>query len=255
MIPFVSTFSVFASARACEFLRTDICYQQLNVKVIATHGGISFGSGGATHHGTEDYSVVRAFPHLTVIVPADAIETAKAVKACMDINGPVYIRIGRGFEPNINKSEDYDFEIGKAIEMRSGTDLTIIATGATVFHAVQAADILKQDGGISARVLNMHTLKPLDEEAVLKAVVDTRRIITVEDHNVINRRYSGCRRNCCQWERVRFTKLGIPDTFCPHGYPEDLMHMHHIDTDGIVENVRELLNREFEEDEDWEDEV
>ncbi len=256
LTPFVSTFSVFASARACEFLRTDICYQQLNVKVIATHGGISFGSGGATHHATEDYAVVRAFPHLTVVVPADAIETAKAVKACLDITGPVYIRIGRGFEPNINTSEDYDFEIGKAIEMREGTDLTIIAAGNTVFHAVQAADILKQDNDVSVRVLNMHTLKPLDEEAIMKAVTETRRIITVEDHNVINGLGTAVADViAASGKGCAFTKLGVPDTFCPHGYPEDLMNLYNIDTDGIVAKVGELLNREFEEDEDWEDEV
>lgn len=256
LTPFVSTFSVFASMRACEFLRTDICYQRLNVKIIATHGGISFGSGGTTHHATEDYAIIRAFPHLTVIVPADAIETAHAVKKCMDIEGPVYIRIGRGFEPRVYESEDYEFTIGKAIEMRPGTDLAIIATGATVYHAVQAADILKTDGGISARVLNMHTLKPLDEEAVLKAIVDTRRIITVEDHNVINGLGSAVADViAASGKGCAFTKLGLPDTFAPHGYPEDLMHMYHIDTDGIVEKVRELLKREFEEEEDWEDEV
>ncbi len=256
LTPFVSTFSVFASSRAAEFLRTDICYQNLNVKIIATHGGISFGSGGATHHATEDYAVVRALPNLTVVVPADAIETAKAVKACMDIQGPVYIRIGRGFEPNVNTSEDYDFEIGKAIEMREGTDLAIIATGNTVFHAVQAADILKQDSGISARVLNMHTLKPLDEEAIRKAVMETRRIVTVEDHNIINGLGTAVADVIAESGKgCAFTKLGIPDTFCPHGYPEDLMNKYQIDTDGIVAKVGELLHRDFEEDEDWEDEV
>lgn len=256
LIPFVSTFSAFASMRACEFVRTDICYQNLNVKIIATHGGISFGSAGTTHHATEDFSIVRSFPHLTVIVPADAIETAHAVKKCMDIDGPVYIRIGRGFEPSVYASEDYEFQIGKAIEMRPGTDITLIATGPTVYHAVQAADILKADGGISVRVLNMHTLKPMDEEAVLKAVMETRRLVTVEDHNVIGGVGSaGAGIIAASGKGCAFTKLGLPDTFSPHGYPEDLMHRFKVDTDGIVEKVRELLNKEFEEDEDWEDEV
>lgn len=256
LIPFVSTFSAFASMRACEFVRTDICYQNLNVKIIATHGGISFGSGGATHHALEDYAIIRAFPNLTVVVPADAIETAQAVKKCMDIHGPVYIRIGRGFEPRVYESEDYAFEIGKAIEMRPGTDLTIIATGATVFHAVQASDILMEESGISARVLNMHTLKPLDNEAVMKALMETRRIITVEDHNVIGGLGSAVADViAASGKGCAFTKLGIPDVFAPHGYPEDLMHRYKINFDGIVEKVRELLNREFEEDEDWEDEV
>ena len=256
LIPFVSTFSAFASMRACEFVRTDICYQNLNVKIIATHGGISFGSAGTTHHATEDFAIVRAFPNLTVIVPADAIETAQAVKKCMEIDGPVYIRIGRGFEPGVYTSEAYEFEVGKAIEMRPGTDLTIIATGATVYHAVQAADILKAESGISVRVLNMHTLKPLDEAAVIQALVETRRLITVEDHNVINGLGSAVADVlAASGKGCAFTKLGLPDTFSPHGYPEDLMHKFRIDTDGIVDKVRELLNREFEEDEDWEDEV
>ncbi len=258
LTPFVSTFSAFASMRACEFVRTDICYPKANVKIIATHGGTSFGSGGATHHATEDLSIVRAFPNLTVIVPADAIETAHAVVACMDIQGPVYIRIGRGFEPRVYEkdNEEYGFEIGRAVTMREGTDVTLIACGACVLHAVQAARILGEDDDLSVRGLNMHTIKPLDEEAVMKALMDTRRIVTVEDHSVIGGLGSavadviaGSGKGCV------LEKLGIPDVFAPHGYPEDIMNMYKIDTDGIVEKVREVMGREFEEDEDWEDEV
>ncbi len=256
LIPFVSTFSVFASLRAGEFLRTDICYQNLNCKVIATHGGTSFGSAGTTHHATEDLSIVRAFANLTVVVPADGIETANAVRACMDINGPVYIRIGRGFDPPIYKSEDYGFTIGKAVEMCEGTDIAVIATGATVYHAVNAANILKQEDGLSVRVLNMHTVKPIDEEAIMKAVHDTRRILTVEDHNVIGGLGSAVADViAASGKGCAFTKVGIPDTFTPHGYPEDLMNLYKTDTDGIVEKVREIMGREFEADEDWEDEV
>lgn len=256
LIPFVSTFSVFASMRAAEFLRTDCCYQNLNVKVIATHGGTSFGSAGSTHHATEDLSIVRAFANLTVIVPADAIETAHAVRACMQIQGPVYIRIGRGFEPRVYESFDYEYQVGKAVEMHPGTDITVIACGATVYHAVQAARILKQDDGLSVRVLNMHTIKPIDEEAIMRAVTETRRIITVEDHNIIGglggavaEVIAGGGKGCA------FQRVGIPDTFCPHGYPEDLMNLYKIDTDGIIEKVREIMGRDFEADEDWEDEV
>jgi transketolase len=256
LLPFVSTFSAFASMRACEFLRTDICYQNLNVKVIATHGGTSFGSAGSTHHAIEDLSIVRAFPNLTVIVPADGFETAQAVKKCMDINGPVYIRIGRGFEPAAYAGEDESFEIGKSVEMHPGTDITVIACGPTVFQALEAAKILQTDGGVSVRVLNMHTIKPIDKEAILKAVADTRRILTVEDHNVIGGLgtavadvIAASGRGCA------FEKVGIPDVFTPHGYPEDLMHNYKIDTDGIIEKVREILGRDFEADEDWEDEV
>ena len=256
LIPFVSTFSAFASMRACEFLRTDICYQNLNVKVIATHGGTSFGSAGSTHHAIEDLSIVRAFPNLTVIVPADGFETAQAVKKCMDINGPVYIRIGRGFEPAAYAGEDDSFEIGKAVEMHPGTDITVICCGPTVFQALEAAKILQTDGGVSVRVLNMHTIKPIDKEAILKAVADTRRILTVEDHNVIGGLGTAVADViAASGKGCAFEKVGIPDVFTPHGYPEDLMHIYRTDTDGIIEKVREILGRDFEADEDWEDEV
>jgi transketolase len=256
LIPFISTFSAFASMRACEFLRTDICYQNLNCKIIATHGGTSFGSAGTTHHATEDLSIVRAFANLTVIVPADAIETAKAVRACMDINGPVYIRIGRGFEPRVYESEDYDFEIGKAVEMHPGTDVTVIATGVTVLHAVQAAKILKEDDKLSVRVLNMHTIKPIDREAILKAVHDTRRIVTFEDHNVIGGLGTAVADVIAESGKgCAFQKAGLPDEFTIIGYPEDILHHNKVDTDGIIEKVREIMGRDFEADEDWEDEV
>ena len=256
LTPFVSTFSVFASLRAGEFLRTDVCYQNLNVKIIATHGGTSFGSAGATHHSIEDLSIVRAFPNIRLIVPADAVETALAVQACIEEKGPVYIRIGRGFEPRVYEKDDYGFKIGKAVEMRPGTDITVIACGAVVLHAVQASKILEQDDGLSVRVLNMHTIKPIDEEAILKAVQETRRIVTFEDHNVIGGLGSavadviaGSGKGCA------FQKVGLPDAFSPHGYPEDLMNHYKIDTDGIIEKVREVMGRDFEEDENWEDEV
>ncbi len=256
LIPFVSTFSGFASMRACEFLRTDICYQNLNCKVIATHGGTSFGQAGPTHHSIEDLSIVRAFPNLIVIVPADAIETANALKACMAIDGPVYIRIGRGFEPRVYEREDYGFEIGKAVEMTPGTDVTVISTGVTVFGAVEAAKILKEDDGLSVRVINMHTIKPIDEEAIMKAVTETRRIVTFEDHNrigglgtavadVIAASGKGC----------AFEKVGLPDAFSITGYPEDIQNHYAIDTDGVLAKVREVMGRDFEEDEDWEDEI
>ena len=256
LIPFVSTFSSFASMRACEFLRTDVCYQNLNVKVIATHGGTSFGSAGATHHSTEDLSIVRAFANLTVLVPADGIETARAVRACMEVAGPVYIRIGRGFEPRVYDSEDYPFEIGRAIEMCPGTDVTAICCGPTVHHAVQAAEILRREQGLGVRVLNMHTLKPLDEAAILRAVTETRRIVTVEDHNVIGGLGSAVADViAASGKGCAFEKTGIPDEFSLHGHPEDLMHHYKIDTDGILEKIGEILGRDFEADEDWEDEI
>ena len=255
LLPFVSTFSVFASMRAVEFLRDDICYQNLNVKVIATHGGTSFGSAGTTHHSIEDLSIIRAIPNIKLIVPADSVETAMAVQACVEVDGPVYIRIGRSFEPRVYETDDYGFTIGKSVEMRPGTDVTVIACGAVVYHAVEASKILEREDGISVRVLNMHTIKPIDKEAIEKAVIETRRIVTFEDHNVYGGLGSAVAEVVAEFGKAcAFTRVGIPDKFSPHGYPEDLMHYHKIDTDGIVEKVRELLGKEFEKEEDWEDE-
>jgi transketolase len=256
LIPFVSTFSAFASMRACEFLRTDICYQNLNCKIIATHGGTSFGPAGTTHHSTEDLSIVRAFANLTVIVPADAIETAKSVRACMELKGPVYIRIGRGFEPRCYDSEDYDFQIGKAVELRAGTDVTVISCGTPVQHAVQAARILQEEDGLSVRVINMHTIKPIDEAAIIRAVQDTRRIVTFEDHNVIGGLGTAVADViAASGKGCAFKKVGLQDEYAIVGYPEDILSHYKLDTDGVVETVREVMGRDFEPDEDWEDEV
>ncbi|HOU52345.1 MAG TPA: transketolase C-terminal domain-containing protein [Myxococcota bacterium] len=255
LVPVVSTFATFASMRAAEFVRTDLCYQKRPVKIIATHSGTSFGQAGTTHHCTEDLAIMRSFAGMTVIAPADAYETARAVSACIDWPGPVYIRIGRGFEPPLHRSMDFDFEIGKAIPLRDGRDITVIATGVCVLHAVEAADRAAQNG-VSVRVLDMHTLKPLDEEAVRQALLDTRRIITVEDHSVIGglgdavadviaRTGKGC----------AFRKLGYQDTFSKVGYYEDLLHDYGLDADGILDAIGQVLKAEFEADEDWEDEI
>jgi transketolase len=255
LIPFASTMAVFACMRAGEQLRTDIAYQNLPVKIIATHGGISFGHAGTTHHCTEDFAIMRSIANMTVICPADGIETSRAVRASLDIPGPVYIRIGRGFEPPCYENEDYPFQIGKATEMNGGTDLTIICCGIAVLQSVQAAKTLKEQDGLSVRVLNMHTIKPIDRDAVLKAVTDTRRILTVEEHNtqgglgdavggVIAESGKGC----------VFRKHGLQDEFVMIGYAEDLYAHYGLDSNGIVEKVREMMGMEFEADEDWNDE-
>jgi transketolase len=254
LIPVISTFAVFASLRAAEFVRTDLCYQKRNVKIIGTHSGTSFGQAGTTHHCTEDLAVMRSFANMVVIAPADARETAKAVEAVLEWDGPCYIRIGRGFEPPLHKDLDFDFEIGKAIELRDGHDVTVIACGVTVLHAMAAAEQAAANG-VSVRVLDMHTIKPIDEAAVLKAVADTRRIITAEDHSVVGglgsavadviaRSGKGC----------AFRKLGYQDEFSIVGYPEDLLHHYKIDADGILEAIAEVVRAEFEQDENWEDE-
>jgi len=256
LLPVVSTMSAFASMRAAEQVRTDICYQNLNVKIIATHGGVSFASAGTTHHATEDVAIMRSFANMTVIVPADGIETANAVKAAMEHEGPVYIRIGRGFEPTYYKDEDYGFEIGKAVEVCDGTDITIIAMGITVLQAAEAADFLATNDGLSVRVINMHTIKPIDKEAILKAVTETRRILTVEEHNVLGGLGTAVADVIAESGKgCAFTKVGLNDEFAEIGYPEDLYSYYKMDADGIIEKVREIMGKDFEEDENWDDEV
>ncbi|MDR1930999.1 MAG: transketolase family protein [Treponema sp.] len=255
LIPFASTMAVFACLRAGEQVRTDIAYQNLPVKIIATHGGISFGHAGTTHHCTEDFAVMRSIANMTVICPADGIETSRAVRGSLDIPGPVYIRIGRGFEPPCYENEDYPFEIGKAALMRDGKDLTIICCGIAVLQSIQAAKTLEEQDKLSVRVLNMHTIKPLDREAVLKALGDTRRILVVEEHNVsgglgdavggvIAESGKGC----------VFKKHGIQDEFAAIGYAEDLYAHYGLDSNGIISQVRSMMGMEFEADEDWNDE-
>ncbi|MHA1568576.1 MAG: transketolase family protein [Alphaproteobacteria bacterium] len=256
LIPVVSTFAAFAALRCAEFVRTDICYQNRNVKIIATHSGTSFGQAGTTHHCTEDLAVMRVMSGMTVIAPADAFETAAAVVAAVEHEGPVYIRIGRSFEPPLHKSlDDFDFEIGKAIKLHEGTDITVIATGRTVLGALEAAEIAGQQG-LSVRVLDLHTIKPIDVEAIMSAVTDTRRIITVEDHNV----YSGMGSAvadviAASGKGCVLRKLGLQDEFSIVGYPDDLLHYYKMDADGILEAIQEVMKMDFEEDEDWEDEV
>lgn len=256
LVPFVSTFAIFTSMRALDQVHTDICYQNLNVKMIATHAGLSFGQAGTTHHCTEDIAIMRSMANLKVIVPADGMETANAVVQAYETEGPVYIRINRGFDQKVYENTDYDFRIGKAHQLMDGNDLTIIACGSCVYQAIEAAKILSSVDDIKARVLNMHTIKPIDREAVLKAVYETRRIITVEDHNVMGGLGSAVAEVIIESGKgCAFRKLGIPDTFSIIGLHEDLMAYYEIDTNGIVENVRKLIGLEFEEDEDWEDEV
>jgi transketolase len=254
-IPVVSTFAVFASLRCAEFVRTDICYQKRNVKIIATHSGTSFGQAGTTHHCTEDLAVMRSFANMTVIAPADSYETAKAVDAAIGVEGPIYIRIGRAFEPPMHKSMDFDFKLGKAIQVHEGADITVIACGRAALSALEAAEIAGQQG-LSVRVLDMHTIKPLDADAVLQAVVDTRRIITAEDHNVIGGLGSAVAEViAASGKGCVLRRLGLPDEFSIVGYPEDLLHRYNIDADGIVEAIQQVMKTDFEADEDWEDDV
>lgn len=255
-VAFTSTFGIFNSTRALDQVHTDICYQNVNVKMLGTHAGLSFGQAGSTHHSTEDVGIMRTMANLRVIVPADGIETANAIRCAYETPGPFYIRINRGFDQRVYNDDNYGFTLGKAVTLNEGTDITVIACGSCVNEAVQAAKLLDAEDHIKVRVINMHTIKPLDEEVVRKAVQETRRIITVEDHNIIGGLGSavaeviaGCGKGCA------FQRLGIPDVFCKIGLHEDLMAMYGTDSNGIIKSVREIMGRDFEEDENWDDEV
>lgn len=262
LVPFLSTFSQFASLRSADQLSTDLCYQNVNAKVIATHSGTSFGQAGSTHHAISDLAVTRSFPNLTVICPADGIETYHAVMAAYNTPGPFYIRINRGFDYTLyGKDCDYydkgEFQIGKANVCHEGTDLTIIACGSCVYQAVQAAKFFENsEEGFKIRVLDMHTIKPIDRDAIIQAVMDTRRIITVEDHNVLGGLGSAVAEVVVESGKgCAFKKLGIPDKFAPIGLHEDIMAIEGIDTNGIINAVREVMKADFELDDDWDDEV
>ena len=256
LVPFLSTFSQFASLRSADQLSTDLCYQNVNAKVIATHSGTSFGQAGSTHHAISDLAVTRSLPNLTVICPADGMETYNAVMAAYNTPGPFYIRINRGFDNTLYSTRDYGFEVGKAVTVHEGTDLTIIACGSCVFQAFQAANFLENADGLKIRVLDMHTIKPIDKEAIVKAVMDTRRIITVEDHNVLGGLGSAVAEVVVESGKgCAFKKLGIQDKFAPIGLHEDIMSELGIDANGIISAVREVMKADFELDDDWDDEV
>ena len=255
LVPFLSTFSVFASLRSADQLHTDICYQNVNAKIIATHSGTSFGQAGSTHHAITDLAITRAMPNLTVIVPADGFETANAVNAAYDNFGPYYIRINRGFDRVLYENQDYGFEVGKAVEICPGTDITVIACGSCVFQAKQAAEFLKNADGLSVRVLNMHTISPIDVEAIQKAISDTRRIITVEDHLVTGGLGSAVSEVMAQYGKGCAFKMLGHKGFAMIGLQEDIMADAGIDANGIIAAVRETMNADFEEDDNWDDEV
>jgi transketolase len=253
---FTSTFAIFNSTRGLDQVHADICYQNVNVKMLGTHAGLSFGQAGTTHHSTEDVGIMRTMANLRVIVPADGVETAMAIRCAYETPGPFYIRINRGFDQRVYADENYGFTLGKAVRLAEGTDITIIACGSCVNEALQAAKLLDAEDHIKARVLDMHTIKPLDEEAVKKAVQETRRIITVEDHNIIGGLGSAVAEVIAGFGKgCAFQRLGVPDTFCKIGLHEDLMAMYGIDSNGIIKTAREIMGRDFEEDDDWDDEV
>ena len=238
-IPFVSTFAVFATGRAFEQIRNSICYPKLNVKIAATHAGLTVGEDGASHQSIEDISLMRTLPNMTVIVPADGIETEKAIEFAAEYKGPCYIRLGRSNVPDLFDA-DYKFEIGKAVTVAEGTDVTIIATGIMVAEAKAAAEELSKEG-ISAGVLNIHTIKPIDSEAIIKAAEKTGCIVTCEEHSIIGGLGSAVAEVLVENNPVPMLRLGVNDTFGESGKPNDLLKKYKLKSSDIVEKVKAAL--------------
>ncbi len=239
-IPFVSTFAMFAAGRAFEQIRNSVAYPRLNVKIGATHAGISVGEDGATHQCNEDIALMRAIPGMVVISPADDVEARAAVRAAIEYEGPVYLRFGRLAVPVINDNPDYQFEIGRGITLREGQDITIISTGLCVSESLKAAELLEADG-IQAKVINIHTIKPLDEELVVAAAKETGKIVTVEEHSVIGGLGSAVCDALCAKYPAPVLKIGINDVFGESGPAAELIKKYGLDGQSIYEKVRAFV--------------
>jgi len=240
-IPFASTFAVFAVGRAFEQIRNSVAYSQLKVVVAATHAGITVGEDGGSHQAIEDLALMRSLPNMTVIVPADAVETGKAVEAIVDYPGPVYLRLGRLGVVQIF-AEDYQFTIGKAAVIRAGWDATIIATGIMVGEACQAAEQL-QEKGLLVRVLNMSTIKPLDQEAVIAAARETGALVTAEEHSIIGGLGSAVAEVLGENQPVPLERVGVKDLFGESGTPAELLQKFGLTAEAIVEAVKRAVQR------------
>ena len=239
-VPFASTFAMFAAGRAFEQIRNSIGYPKLNVKIGATHAGISVGEDGATHQCNEDIALMRTIPGMVVINPADDVEARAAVYAAYEHEGPVYMRFGRLAVPVINDNPDYKFEIGKGITLKEGKDMTIIATGLCVSESLEAAKMLAADG-IDARVINIHTIKPLDEELVVKAAKETGRIFTVEEHSIIGGLGSAVCDTLSAQAPTKVTKIGVEDTYGESAPAVELIHKYGLDAEGIYKKIKASL--------------
>jgi transketolase len=237
--PFASTFAMFAAGRAFEIIRNSICYPNLSVRICATHAGITVGEDGASHQAIEDIALMRAIPNMTVIQPSDGVSTRALIKACVDVEGPVYVRLGRAAVPMLY-NEETTFEIGKAKMVREGRDVTLIATGIMVNEAVKAASTLEAQG-ISVRVVDVHTLKPMDGEMILKAAAETKLIVTAEEHSIIGGLGSAVAEITAEACPVKVVRVGIRDTFGESGTPDALMHKYGLTATHLVETVLKNL--------------
>lgn len=231
-IPFVSTFAVFAAGRGYDQIRASVCYPNLNVKICATHSGVTVGEDGATHQMLEDLSMMRTLPNMTVISASDDVQTKFMVNEISKIDGPVYLRLAR-LKTNIIYEENQKFEIGKAFTFGEGTDGTVFATGVTVAEALKAQEILGKNG-INIRVVDMHTIKPIDRETIIKSAKETKKLVSIEDHNIIGGLGSAIAEVLTEEYPVKLKRLGIKDKFGMSGNAEELMKYYHITAEDII---------------------
>lgn len=238
-IPFASTFAVFATGRAFEVIRNSICYPKMNVKIAATHAGITVGEDGGSHQSVEDIALMSALPNMTVIVPADHREAMQATKAAANFVGPVYLRFGRCNTEDIF-DDNYKFEIGKGVELREGNDVAIIATGMMVQKAIEASEKLKEEG-INARVINISTIKPIDKELIIKAAKETKGIVTAEEHSIIGGLGATVSQVVTGNHPTIVKTVGIKDTFGESGTPDELMKKYGLTSDEIIKAVKEII--------------
>ena len=239
-IPFISSFAMFAAGRNFEQVRNSIGYPHLNVKIGATHAGVTVGEDGATHQCNEDIALMRTIPGMTVIVPSDDIEAKAAVRAALEYKGPVYLRFGRAAVPVINDRADYKFEIGKGVKLTEGSDVTIVATGICVDSALNAAEMLKADG-ISAEVINIHTIKPIDKDIILESAKKTGKVVTVEEHSVIGGLGSAVCDVLSENLPTPVKKIGVQDVFGESGSAAELVKKFGLDGESVYKAVKEFV--------------
>lgn len=239
-VPFMSSFAMFAAGRAYEQVRNAIGYPHLNVKIGATHAGISVGEDGATHQCLEDLALMREIPGMVVLNPADDVEARAAVKAAYEYVGPVYLRFGRLAVPVFNDEETYQFEIGKGIVLKEGTDVTIFATGLCVNETIEAEKLLAADG-INAEIINIHTIKPIDRELVVQSAAKTGKVVTVEEHSVIGGLGSAVCEVLCEEAPTKVLRIGVNDTFGESGPAVELIHKYGLDAEGIYKKVKAFV--------------
>ncbi len=240
-IPFASTFAIFATGRAWEQVRQSIAYPKLNVKVVATHAGITVGEDGASHQSVEDIAVMRVIPNMTVIVPADGIETKKVIREIVRYKGPVYVRLSRGKSPVV-LDDSYSFEIGKGVVLKDGKDVSLIACGVMVYKALQAADTLGKEG-VSARVINISSIKPIDADLIVRAAKETGCVVTAEEHSIIAGLGGAVAEVLAENCPVPVKRIGIEDKFGTSGDADLLMELYGLTADNIAKAAREVIKR------------